>query len=113
MATLDLVAPVPLTAVLTLGVPPVDAALVITFDLPLVVGLLDERTYTLRASSFEWDAAMAAVLAPRPTEVAIDFDRTDPAAPGDVISYNALPADLVGQNGLPVAPFVDFPVTVV
>ena len=83
------------------------------FDKDLVPRVLDERQWQLFADAGEWETTGAEVEATDPTIVVATFTRIDPAPPQDTITYTAAIPDLVGQNGLDVVAFTDFPITVV
>lgn len=85
--------------------------LLLDFDQPLVVGVLDERDWTVEADASEWDPNTAAVTGGNPSRVISTYSRGGAAA-DDVVIFTAVAGDLVGQNGLPVAPFT-FPIVVV
>ena len=100
-------APVPIAATFDLSL----RTLLVDFDKPLVVGVLDERDWDLEAAPVEYDPNTAAVPVGNPVRV-ISTWQAGGAAAANVIRYTAVAADLFGQNGLPVAPFA-FPVVVV
>ena len=85
--------------------------LLLDFDKPLVVGLLDERDWEVEANNVEWDPNTARVLGGNPFRVITTYTPGGAAA-DEVVRYSGVAGDLIGQNGLPVAPFV-FPINVV
>lgn len=85
----------------------------LTFDQDLVVGVLDDRNWELIGDSHDWATDETEIFAPEPRVVVGIFSQEDPRPPGNLVDYSAGVPDLVGQNGLPVAAFADFPLTLI
>lgn len=83
----------------------------VTFDSPLAAGTFLPANFTVRWANYV-KAITAAVVAPGPAGIlelslGAGWYQKGP----DVVAYLGAPLELVGQNGLTVAPFSDFPIT--
>lgn len=79
----------------------------ITFDLPLVPGIFTDLNWFARFADFEREPGIVRVLAGSPTICTITTTLSPADVGPDVVDYSAGIPDLVGQNGLPVAPFTE------
>lgn len=85
--------------------------LTVTFDRPLVVGPLFAPSWGWVRNLNGYTGIAAQVPPGAPTTVIVTAGLPGPAPPGALCAYAAIPPDLIGQNGVPVAPFADFPIT--
>lgn len=94
-------APVPVSATWT----PTAGIWQCTFDKPLLPGVKTAGNWGMRVLDHLWAAASASVPVANPTRVTgLSFE--GPPLPGaNSIAYVATPPDIIGVNGLPVAPF--------
>ena len=97
----DPVPPVPIAGTFDISL----QTLLLDFDQPLVVGPIDERDWSVNANVVEWDGVTATVPAGNPSRVVSTYMAAGPGA-GATVAYSGVGGDLIGQNGLPVAPFV-------
>lgn len=102
-------APVPVSGTFA----PATGVLLLLFSLPLRTGILDERDWALRADGTTWDAIDVQVEHPLIATVRGSFVRADVEAGLPIVTCTCAIGDLVGRNGIPVAPFAGFPLTLV
>lgn len=81
--------------------------LVVTFDKPLVPGLTAGPNWFVRRTNLTRAFLGPGVVAGFTMSAGTFIDVADPGP--DVVTYFAVVQDLVGTNGLPVAPFANFP----
>lgn len=99
-------APLPISATFNAA----SEILIVTFDQPIIPGILDTLNWRVRVSnqgydpttSIATDSIVTSILAP-----------PDPDIGADVCRYAPPPFDVIGQNALPAPAFADFPVTVI
>lgn len=78
----------------------------ITFDKPLVPGAYDERNYNVRWVNVGRDPGSASVPGGAPTRLLISTSVDAPDFGIDRCEYIIGAADLIGQNGRLVEPFI-------
>ena len=81
----------------------------ITFDKPFQGNQSDKDQYSGRDDNKVLMSLTTAFIAGRFVRVTGMLTTSDPGL--SVISYNASVGDLIGQNGVPVVAFSDFPIT--
>lgn len=79
----------------------------VTFDQPLVVDTYTALNWFARWSDLERSPGVVEVFAPNPTVCTISTSVQPSDLGPDIIQYTAAAPDLIGQNGLLVAPFTE------
>lgn len=96
----------PIAADFTVGT----LTLVVTFDGPLIPGLTAVPNWFVRQGGATKVVIAPGVVAGSTVTVQTALGGFNPGP--DVCSYFAAPPDLVGTNGVPIAPFISFPLNV-
>ncbi len=79
----------------------------ITFDKPLQPGSFTDRDWFARWANRERAIGLVIVLAGSPTVCTINTTLSPADVGPNIVQYTAGSAELIGQNGIPVAPFTE------
>lgn len=85
--------------------------MVVYFDKPLIAGLTDLGNWRTRFNNIRYFGSSTGTIVGPPENLVVCLMAEDaPELGPNVCSYAADPPDVVGTDGLAVAPFDDFPV---